>query len=187
MNLITRMMKRYIKTPLKYALPLFFIGALVLVSTAGCTVQTQTTTSPTNQADITSYPQAGQHSQLVEALAESTRSVFNNTEGATFNEKWLNDTTVQLTVEYTTNGLHETGTWTYAQFPSVDAATAYFYSLQPQYPQKNPIADTGSYSLVTNHEPGVFRGLEADFYHTITQTDDVVMQYAGSSYSVNQA
>jgi hypothetical protein len=31
MNPITRMMKRYIKTPLKYALPLLFIGALVFV------------------------------------------------------------------------------------------------------------------------------------------------------------
>ncbi len=30
-------MKRYIKTPLKYALPLLFIGALVLVSISGCT------------------------------------------------------------------------------------------------------------------------------------------------------
>ncbi len=29
-------MKRYIKTPLKYALPLLFIGALVLVSISGC-------------------------------------------------------------------------------------------------------------------------------------------------------
>ncbi len=36
MNRIARMMKRYIKTPLKYALPLLFIGALVLVSTTGC-------------------------------------------------------------------------------------------------------------------------------------------------------
>ena len=30
MNPIFRMMKRYIKTPFKYALPLLFIGALVL-------------------------------------------------------------------------------------------------------------------------------------------------------------
>jgi len=30
-------MKRYIKMPLKYALPLLFIGALVLTSTTGCT------------------------------------------------------------------------------------------------------------------------------------------------------
>ena len=40
MNLIVRMMKRYIKTPLKYALPLLFIGALVLVSISGCTSST---------------------------------------------------------------------------------------------------------------------------------------------------
>ncbi len=36
MNPIIRMMKRYIKTPLKYALPLLFIGSLVLVATTGC-------------------------------------------------------------------------------------------------------------------------------------------------------
>jgi len=36
MNLIVRMMKRYIKMPLKYALPLLFVGALVLASTTGC-------------------------------------------------------------------------------------------------------------------------------------------------------
>jgi hypothetical protein len=40
MNPITRMMKRYIKTPLKYALPLLFVGALVLVSISGCTSST---------------------------------------------------------------------------------------------------------------------------------------------------
>jgi hypothetical protein len=36
------MMKRCIKTPLKYALPLLFIGALVLASTAGCVTNTTT-------------------------------------------------------------------------------------------------------------------------------------------------
>jgi hypothetical protein len=41
MNPIVRMMKRYINMPLKKALPLLFIGALVLVATTGCT---QTTT-----------------------------------------------------------------------------------------------------------------------------------------------
>jgi hypothetical protein len=35
------MMKRYIKMPLKYALPLLFIGALALSSTAGCTSATK--------------------------------------------------------------------------------------------------------------------------------------------------
>jgi len=41
-------MKRYIKTPLKYALPLLCIGALVLtVSISGCTSTTNSTASPT--------------------------------------------------------------------------------------------------------------------------------------------
>jgi hypothetical protein len=46
MNPITRMMKRYIKTPLKYALPLLFIGSLVLVSISGCTSPATTSPSP---------------------------------------------------------------------------------------------------------------------------------------------
>jgi len=48
MNPITRMMKRYINMPLKYALPLLFIGALVLVSTTGCT-----TTQDANAMNVT--------------------------------------------------------------------------------------------------------------------------------------
>jgi hypothetical protein len=47
MNPIVRMMKRYIKMPLKYALPLLFIGALVLASTTGC-IQTSVTPSNNN-------------------------------------------------------------------------------------------------------------------------------------------
>jgi hypothetical protein len=50
LNPITRMMKRYIKTPLKYALPLLFIGSLVLVSISGCTSSTNTTSSATPTA-----------------------------------------------------------------------------------------------------------------------------------------
>jgi hypothetical protein len=47
MNPIIRMMKRYIKMPLKYALPLLFIGALVLSATTGCTDSTNPTATPT--------------------------------------------------------------------------------------------------------------------------------------------
>jgi hypothetical protein len=39
------MMKRYVKMPLKYALPLLFIGALVLSSTTGCTAPISVTPS----------------------------------------------------------------------------------------------------------------------------------------------
>jgi hypothetical protein len=57
MNPIARMMKRYIKTPLKYALPLLFIGALVLVSISGCTSPAATSPSPTaQQATVTPSP-----------------------------------------------------------------------------------------------------------------------------------
>lgn len=43
---ITRMMMRYIKTPLKYALPLLLIGVLVLVSISGCTSPAATSPRP---------------------------------------------------------------------------------------------------------------------------------------------
>ena len=49
MNPIVRMMKRYIKMPLKYALPLLFICALALSATTGCTTQ-DTTQSVVNQS-----------------------------------------------------------------------------------------------------------------------------------------
>jgi hypothetical protein len=46
MNPITRVMKRYSKTPLKYALPLLCIGAIVLVSISGCTSPATSSPSP---------------------------------------------------------------------------------------------------------------------------------------------
>jgi hypothetical protein len=43
-------MKRYIKTPLKYALPLLFIGSLALVSISGCTSSTSNPTATPSAA-----------------------------------------------------------------------------------------------------------------------------------------
>src|SRR5665647_507563 len=55
MNPIARMMKWYIKMPLKYALPLLFISALVLASTTGCvTTTTNTSSSDSNKKDVSS-------------------------------------------------------------------------------------------------------------------------------------
>ena len=45
MNPIAKMMKRYINMPLKKALPLLFICALLLVATTGCTSNTTTQNS----------------------------------------------------------------------------------------------------------------------------------------------
>ncbi len=47
-------MKRYIKTPLKYALPLLFIGALVLVSISGCTSPTSSNQAANNTSQAAS-------------------------------------------------------------------------------------------------------------------------------------
>jgi len=44
------MLKRPIKTPLKYAVPFIFIGALVLVSMSGCLSRTSTSSLPTATA-----------------------------------------------------------------------------------------------------------------------------------------
>lgn len=57
MNPIVKMMKRYINMPLKKALPLLFIGALVLSATTGCTTNTATPT-PTVQATAMQTPAA---------------------------------------------------------------------------------------------------------------------------------
>jgi hypothetical protein len=76
MNPIARMMKRYIKTPLKYALPLLFIGALVFVSISGCVStpttspsptaqQTQVTTTPTSQASPTAASSSSDQSSYI--------------------------------------------------------------------------------------------------------------------------
>ena len=69
MNPITRMMKRYIKMPLKYALPLLFIGSLVLVSTTGCTDNTATPT-PTATPTATS----GGHDAFLSKWADAYKS-----------------------------------------------------------------------------------------------------------------
>jgi hypothetical protein len=58
MNPIAKIMKRYIKTPLKYALPLLFIGALVLVSISGCTSPASTSPSPSASSVPTATPMA---------------------------------------------------------------------------------------------------------------------------------
>ena len=72
MNPITRMMKRYIKTPLKYALPLFFIGSIVLVSMSGCTSPATTSPSPSASSMPTAKPTAVTTAQATKSVAKTT-------------------------------------------------------------------------------------------------------------------
>jgi len=64
MNPKTRMTKRYTKTPLKYALPLLIIGALVFVSISGCLNPSpgpspSASNVPTATPEPTAQPSAG--------------------------------------------------------------------------------------------------------------------------------
>jgi hypothetical protein len=114
MNPIAKMMKRYIKTPLKYALPLLFIGALVLVSTTGCVNNNNPTAAPTAQATVastatpaaTATPTAtatpsgqGTASDNDFSLAATNRGIY--TESNQFEQPSAGDKYVQIYVELT--------------------------------------------------------------------------------------
>jgi hypothetical protein len=135
-----------------------------------------------------SYPQSGQRSQLVQALAARDPS----SDYRTYNVTWLNDTTAQVSYSKEFSGTIYYYTRTYAQFPSVDAATAYFYSLAPQFPRVDSnmlYCPSAAYSLVTGHDPTVIRGLikANDVDSGLYQTDDVVTLSSSYSQIINQA
>jgi uncharacterized lipoprotein YajG len=71
MNPIVKMMKSYIKMPLKYALSLLFICALALSATTGCTTQ-DTTQSVVNQSADQSGQQTATNPISVTAKAAGT-------------------------------------------------------------------------------------------------------------------
>jgi len=66
------MMKRYIRMPLRYALPLLFIGALALASTTGCTSPQETVQSAGN---ATSAQQSATHISVSVAAAGTSMQV----------------------------------------------------------------------------------------------------------------
>jgi len=78
MNPITRMMKRYIKMPLKYALPLLFIGALVLASTTGCVTVTTNNTASNETAVTGTAKVVSQSTTLTSYDQTATASAGNN-------------------------------------------------------------------------------------------------------------
>jgi hypothetical protein len=72
MNPITRILKRYIKTPLRYALPLLFIGCIALVSISGCTSPATTSPSPLASSVPTATPTAVTTAQATKSVAKAT-------------------------------------------------------------------------------------------------------------------
>lgn len=71
MNPIARVMKRYVEKPLRYALPLLFIGALALVSVSACTALATTSPSPAASAASTACPVATATGSTTPALTFS--------------------------------------------------------------------------------------------------------------------
>jgi hypothetical protein len=128
---------------------------------------------------------AGEHSRLIQAFAaQDTPSVKNYTHDV----RWLNDTTAQVTNTWTLTPTKYVIVTTYAQFPSIEAATSYFYSLASVYPQKDPyMLYLPHYDLVTGHDPTVVRGLQADSSRELYQTDDVVTMHNSTYITINQA
>jgi hypothetical protein len=177
MNPITRMMKRYIKMPLKYALPLLFIGALVLVSISGCT------------SSSTQYPTSG-HSELIQGILDKEHSVGN---WKSFDVSWYNDTSAGYTGTTSDSATEQLTTWTYTfqQFPTVDNATAYFETQRVAYPTITKyVIYTPDYYGATHHDPTVFKQVQRDsgldtWY--LTQQDALVSTLSMTHQSLNAA
>jgi hypothetical protein len=186
MNPIVRMMKRYIKMPLKYALPLLFIGALVLSSTTGCTVSTKNQASEVS----TAYPTAGKRSELLQAFAADYNESGSNYQD--FRITWINDTA--LTIHEKKTSVDAVITWDYKfiHFPTIDAATAYFDSHRFEYNNKPSYIDHASlYSLVTGAQ-NVSVVKEVTLYSTPTdyhleQFDSLIIETASQYVTINQA
>jgi hypothetical protein len=79
------MMKRYIKTPLKYALPLLFIGSLALVSISGCTSSTNSPTATPTATPSAAPTTTASFDPLLAKVATALKS-----EGYTANEQHNN-------------------------------------------------------------------------------------------------
>jgi hypothetical protein len=175
--------------------PITAIAVLSLVVAsllaAGC-VQTEVTLSPANQASnvSTAYPTAGKRSELLQAIA-----AHYNESGSRYEDykvTWVNDTTLTIHEKKTNVGAVLTWDYKFMQFPSIDAATAYFDSHRPEYTYKPSSADHASlYSIVTGYKNAsvvkqVTRyGTPTDY--DLEQFDSLIIETAYQYVSINQA
>lgn len=135
MNPITKMMKRYIKMPLKKALPLLFICSLLLVGITGCTQQ-ETTSSVGNASGGGGGAQAASMSATANQVAVPSFEFYTPKTGykyvafnATVNNvnaksRWIGTSYWQL--RDTSGNVYTVATPTYAsdnpkEFKSVDS------------------------------------------------------------------
>ncbi|MGZ4911391.1 MAG: DUF4352 domain-containing protein [Halobacteriota archaeon] len=89
MNPVTKMMKRYIKMPLKKALPLLFVSAILLISITGCTSPSASPT-PTASSAPTAQPTKATASPTAVPKATATPAATATTsgQGTASNNDW---------------------------------------------------------------------------------------------------
>lgn len=173
MNPIVRMMKNYIKMPLKYALPLLFVGALVLSSTTGCTT-TETTSNVGNVANATTGGGSGNQASIVATanqVAVPTLKYYTPKDGYKFvafnatvkntnlKSQWIGLTYWQL--RDTSGGVYTPATASYSsditkEFKSVDSQAGdivngiVIYEVPTGATLKSLTYDDGSHKTVLN-------------------------------------
>lgn len=170
---------------------------------AGCTTTNTTNQTPSNQAvpsqagKIEEYPKTG-HSPLIQASIDKDESRLKSLYNSTFDVTWTNNTSAHYRATWTANNIFMTMDVTYTQFPTVQAASAYFDSLSSQYPTK-PSGVMGGvggaqYSTVTGHEPIVVKQLINEINNPphyivryLTQEDALISQRSDDGVGINQA
>jgi hypothetical protein len=194
MNPIARMMKRYIKTPLKYALPLILIGSLVLVSISGCTSSTSNPTATPSATPSTTSSAAPtgvtQHDAFLEKFITAYKAAQYSDPGQhvqAWQLDWINSTSarIQFTVLNYSENLTLNSDGTITVFPTTQDATSYVNSMNLtaySLARTEPKSDT--FQNATGHAPQIYKeytytegstsNLSQYVAHGITQGDNLV-------------
>ena len=154
--------------PLKKALPLLFIGALVLV--AGCTSNVANNATSSNTPG-TNTPMAVTYANNYLTYLKSTLESNNTIPSSNVVQNGSDAAQLTFTLKNTTpNGIWANGTATtmafnIKQFPSVDAATAFYnsqsfgYTIMTNDSLKGTGVPQGTiYAQTTGHNPTLFHG-----------------------------
>jgi hypothetical protein len=172
------------------------IVALIVVASlfvAGCTAELKPTVE--NQAgDVsTAYPKAGDRSELLRSIvALENRTVGDRWEG--YKVTWINNTAVNVHGKTTGSAGASIYTFdnTYIQFPTVNAASAYFDAKRPEYTYKSLSPYYAStYSLATNQKNAtVIKAVwhdGSDTTYRLEQYDALIIETTSLAQSINQA
>jgi hypothetical protein len=201
------MMKRYIKTPLKYALPLLFIGSLVLVSISGCTSNENTpTATPTAQVSPTSNATVNGHFAFLDAFGNTYKERRTSTDPNIVDQKidlsW-NGQQLGVSDYYLIQGGGVSNIkFTVDRYATTAQATAQYNKLVSDAKSNGAIDDstqnvattdfTGTYTAVAGHAPAVYNSFVFHYpdetqygQHQFYQFDNYVITVPTEDVSAN--